>query len=390
MRLSVAALGLKYEGRPDVLLADFVRGTQVAGVFTRSTTSSAPVLLCRKNLSGKLARGCFVNAGNANAFTGKRGERAALHISEVVAEALGASPSEVFVASTGVVGEPLDSGPIATAMDGLASNLGRASFHDAARAICTTDTYPKGSALETKIGDETVRICGIAKGSGMVAPNMATVLGFVFTDASLEASLLQSLLNEYVETTFNSITVDGDTSTSDTLLLFATQAVRHRQISDPGDEALGDFRRALAGVLEDLALQVVRDGEGATKLVRIAVSEAESNESAKRIALAIANSPLVKTAIAGEDPNWGRVVMAVGKAGEPANREAMSIWFGPHLVADRGERAESYVEDEVAKYMKGDCLEVSVRVGMDGQGSARVWTCDLTHRYISINASYRT
>ena len=396
--LGTAAAGIKYEGRDDVLLVTLDTGTTVAGVFTRSKMASAPVEWCRKTLSGGQARALVVNSGNANAFTGRAGDQAVEDTVKMIADTFMCRPSRVFTASTGVIGEPLPADRIVAAVAGLKDTLIPDGTPDAwqaaAEAIMTTDTFPKGATRSAAISGSTVTINGIAKGSGMIAPDMATMLAFIFTDATLPAPVLQQLLEAAVEKSFNCITVDSDTSSSDTLMLFATGAgSEHYEINNAGDDALADFCAQLGWVMVDLAQQVVRDGEGATKFVTIAVTGAEGDGAAKRIALAIANSPLVKTAIAGEDANWGRIVMAVGKSGEKADRDKLAIDIGGVAVACDGKRVEDYDEIPVTEHMRGDAIEIAVDVGVtDGAsaGSAVVWTCDLTHGYISINADYRS
>jgi glutamate N-acetyltransferase/amino-acid N-acetyltransferase len=387
---ATAEAGIKYKNRTDVLLVSFAPGTTVAGVLTRSKCSSAAVDWCREYLSGGTARALVVNSGNANAFTGVKGRQSVAMTADIAARAVGCAPSEVFLASTGVIGEPLDAGKFAGVLDQMATRLADGPWMEPAKAIMTTDTFPKLAGATAEIDGVTVSISGIAKGSGMIAPDMATMLSFVFTDAPVAAPVLQALLSRHVRTSFNAITVDSDTSTSDTLLAFATGKVEGIEpitdVSDPRAEIVG---AALADVLFDLAIQVVRDGEGATKQVTVNVEGAVSDESALRIAKSIADSPLVKTAIAGEDANWGRVVMAVGKAGEPADRDRLSIRFGDILVARNGERAGSYDEAATSAYMKGEDLELTVGLGL-GDGRATVYTCDLTHGYITINGDYRS
>jgi len=387
---ATAEAGIKYKNRTDVLLVSFAPGTAVAGVLTRSKCSSAAVDWCRENLPGGTARALVVNSGNANAFTGVKGRESVRMTADIAARAVGCAPSEVFLASTGVIGEPLDAGKFAGVLDTMAGRLADSPWMEPAKAIMTTDTFPKLAGATVEIDGVTVNISGIAKGSGMIAPDMATMLSFVFTDAPVSAPVLQALLARHVRTSFNAITVDSDTSTSDTLLAFATgKADGVEPITDIADPRAEVFGAALSDVLFDLAIQVVRDGEGATKQVTVNVEGATSNESALRIAKSIADSPLVKTAIAGEDANWGRVVMAVGKAGEPADRDRLSIRFGDILVAKDGERAGSYDEAAVSAYMKGEELELTVGLGL-GEGRATVYTCDLTHGYITINGDYRS
>ncbi|MCC7271840.1 MAG: bifunctional glutamate N-acetyltransferase/amino-acid acetyltransferase ArgJ [Alphaproteobacteria bacterium] len=389
VRLGTIAAGVRYKDRVDVMLAELAPGTTVAGVFTRSKTASAPVVWCQKALPGGKARAVIVNAGNANAFTGAAGLKAVEVTAKGVAERLGCRPRQVFVASTGVIGEPLPAERITAALDALTAGLDADRWSAAAQAIMTTDTYAKGVTATARIGDATVTINGIIKGSGMIAPDMATMLGFVFTDAALPADVLQTLLARGAEKTFNCITVDSDTSTSDTVLLFATGQAEHPAIARAGDPRLADFRRALDAVLLELALLVVRDGEGAEKLVTIHVSGAATPRAARRIGMAIANSPLVKTAIAAGDANWGRIVMAVGKAGEKADRDRLAIAMGGVAVARRGQRVPDFDEAPVAAHMAGRAIDIAVDVGV-GKASATVWTCDLTHAYIDINGSYRS
>jgi glutamate N-acetyltransferase/amino-acid N-acetyltransferase len=392
VRLATAAAGIRYAGRTDVLLALFDQGTTVAGVFTRSKCPSAPVDWCRAHLKGGVASALVVNSGNANAFTGKSGRAATKLTANIAATAAGCNPSQVFLASTGVIGEPLDATKFAAVMDGLVGRAAPGAWHEAAKAIMTTDTFPKGAAAIARIGATSVTIGGIAKGAGMIAPDMATMLSFVFTDAPISARVLQRLLTQGVADTFNAVTIDGDTSTSDTLLAFATGAAAARgapKIADASDPRLPAFRKAFDAVLANLAEQVARDGEGARKLVEIIVEGAVSKSSARKIALSIANSPLVKTAIAGEDANWGRVVMAVGKAGERAERDRLSIWFGGIRVAHRGERDACYDEAAVSAAMKKPEITLKVALGL-GRGRDRVLTCDLTKEYVAINGDYRS
>jgi len=390
VRIGAGQAGIKYEGRDDVLMAVLAPGTTVAGVFTTSKTCSAPVDWCRAALAQKSARALVVNSGNANAFTGRNGVEAARATAEAAAAAAGCKPQEVFLASTGVIGEPLPVKKITNILPDVYENTGATAWDQAARAIMTTDTFPKMATATAMIDGQAVKINGIAKGSGMIAPDMATMLSFVFTDAAIPPDVLQQLLTQGNETSFNAITVDGDTSTSDTLLLFATgKGARHNPITRLADKRIDDFRMKLNGVLQDLAVQVVRDGEGATKLIRVNVSGAESPAAARKIALSVANSPLVKTAIAGGDANWGRVVMAVGKSGEAANRDKLSIKFGGHRVATQGVRDPNYSEALMSRYMARPEIEIDVDVGV-AKGAFGVWTCDLTHGYISINGDYRS
>ncbi len=392
VRLATAAAGIRYKGRTDVLLALFEPGATVAGVFTQSKCASAPVEWCRDQLKRRSARALVVNSGNANAFTGKTGREACAFTARLAAKAAGCKPSDVFLASTGVIGEPLDARAFDGVMEGLVAGAKGSGWLDAAKAIMTTDTFPKVATARTSIGKATVTINGIAKGAGMIAPDMATMLAFVFTDAAIAAPVLQKLLKEAVVDTFNAVTIDGDTSTSDTLLVFATGAAAARgapRISRAADPRLAGFRKAFAMVLADLAEQVARDGEGARKLVEVTVEGAVSKVSARRIAMSIANSPLVKTAIAGEDANWGRVVMAVGKAGEPADRDKLSIWFNGIRVAHKGMRDPGYDEARVSAAMKDPRITLKVALGL-GKGRDRVLTCDLTKDYVAINGDYRS
>ena len=390
VRLATVAAGVRYQQRTDVLLALLAPGTQVAGVFTTSKTCSAPVIWCRDKLKGGEARVLVVNSGNANAFTGKAGQDGVKEIAGEAAAVAGCRPQEVFMASTGVIGEPLPTHKITKVLAGLVAQGAAGNWRAAADAIMTTDTYPKAATATATIDGVKVTINGIAKGSGMIAPDMATMLSFVFTDANLPAAVLQECLSAGVGPSFNSITVDSDTSTSDTLMLFATgKGGKHPPIAKASDKKLTEFRRALNGVLMDLALQVVKDGEGAQKLIRIDVTGAQSDAAAKTIALSIANSPLVKTAIAGSDANWGRIVMAVGKAGEAADRDRLTISFGGHVVAEKGMRAAKYNETAATKAVSGRDVVIAVDLGL-GKGASRVWTCDLTHGYIDINGSYRS
>jgi glutamate N-acetyltransferase / amino-acid N-acetyltransferase len=392
VKLAAAAAGIRYKGRTDVLLAIMDKGTAVAGVFTQSKCPSAPVEWCRAKLGRGSARALVVNSGNANAFTGKTGKQATAMTASIAAKAAGCPPGEVFLASTGVIGEPLDAAKFDGVLGNLVAQAVPGGWMEAARAIMTTDTFPKVATATVKLGKARVTINGMAKGSGMIAPDMATMLSFIFTDAPITAPALQSLLKAGVEDTFNAVTIDGDTSTSDTLLAFATGAAASQgapKISRASDPRLKAFTKAFNTVLADLAEQVARDGEGARKLVEIIVEGAVSKTSARRIAMSIANSPLVKTAIAGEDANWGRVVMAVGKAGEPANRDKLSISFNGIRVASRGARDPSYDEAEVSAAMKQPKIQIKVALGL-GKGRDRVLTCDLTKEYVAINGDYRS
>ncbi|MGB8624193.1 MAG: bifunctional glutamate N-acetyltransferase/amino-acid acetyltransferase ArgJ [Paracoccaceae bacterium] len=389
---ATAAAGIRYKGRVDVMLARLAPGTQIAGVFTRSATRSAPVLDCEAKIgqpAGDAGAAIIVNAGNSNAFTGARGQQSVEAIAAGVARAAGVPETRVFTSSTGVIGEPLPHERITAVLDDLAARQDGAGMADAARAIMTTDTFPKAATATVEIDGEPVTIAGIAKGSGMIAPDMATMLVYIFTDARIARPQLQKLLSRLTEQTFNNITVDGDTSTSDTLLLAATGKSAAPEIADLRSAPARSFADALHGVMLDLAHQVIRDGEGATKFVEVAVTGADNDTDARKVAMAIANSPLVKTAVAGEDPNWGRVVMAVGKSGAKADRDRLAIRFGDILVAEKGWVAESYTEEAGAAYMKRPELVIGVDLGL-GRGKSTVWTCDLTHRYIDINADYRS
>ena len=392
VRFATAAAGIRYKGRRDVMLAVLDEGTEAAGVFTKSKCPSAPVDWCRQALKGRTVRGLVVNSGNANAFTGRLGAAAVAKTADIAARAIGCRPGEIVIASTGVIGEPLDASKFEGVLDDCAARATPGEWIDTGRAIMTTDTFPKGAGAAVEIAGVTVNIAGVAKGAGMIAPDMATMLSFIFTDAPISAAALQAMLAASVETTFNAITVDSDTSTSDTLILFATGKAASRgcpRIEDAADPRLAAFRKALHGVILDLAQQVVKDGEGARHFVGVTVTGAESDASAKRIAKSIADSPLVKTAIAGEDANWGRIVAAVGKAGEPADRDRLAIWFGPHRVAAEGARDPGYDEGTVSAYMKGREIDIRVDIGL-GAGRFTVWTCDLTKEYVEINGDYRS
>jgi glutamate N-acetyltransferase / amino-acid N-acetyltransferase len=398
VRLATAAAGIRYKGRTDVLLAVMDKGTTVAGVFTKSKCPSAPVEWCRAKLSrggsskGSLARALVVNSGNANAFTGKTGRQATTLTAALAAKAVGCSANEVYLASTGVIGEPLDASKFDGVLGTLAESAAPADWMNAARAIMTTDTFPKVATATVRLGKAKVTINGMAKGAGMIIPDMATMLSFVFTDAPLSSAVLQSLLKSGVEDTFNALTIDSDTSTSDTLLAFATGAAAAHgapKITRASDPRLKAFTKAFRAILANLSEQVARDGEGARKLVEVLVEGATTKISARRIAMSVANSPLVKTAIAGEDANWGRVVMAVGKAGEPANRDKLSISFNGIRVAKSGARDPSYNEAEVSEAMKSPKIQIKVSLGL-GKARDRVLTCDLTKEYVAINGDYRS
>ena len=378
--------GIKYANRKDVMLAELAPGTAMAGVFTKSATRSAAVLDCQEKigLDSDAGAAILVNAGNANAFTGKNGAASVNAVTEAVSDCLGLPQSRVFTSSTGVIGEPLPHDRITASLDTLKSKLSADSIVDAAEAIRTTDTFAKGAQSTVMINGETVKIAGIAKGSGMIAPDMATMLVYIFTDAKISREDLQSVVSSLNEVTFNAITVDSDTSTSDTLLMAATG-----KSGVEVDAANEGFSAALHAVMQDLAHQVVRDGEGATKFIEINVTGAARSSDARTHAMAIANSPLVKTAIAGEDPNWGRIVMAIGKSGAQADRDLLSIRFGDILVAENGWVSPDYQEDDGASYMQKQEITINVDLGL-GTASDTVWTCDLTHGYITINADYRS
>lgn len=387
VKLHTATLGIRYKGRPDVFLAELAPGTQVAGVFTTSTTASAAVRWGREALKGGSARAFFVNAGNSVAFTGKSGEKFVADKVQAAANALSCDKTEIFTASTGVIGEPTTANRITDAMGDLLAN--ESGWLDAAKAIMTTDTFAKGASATATINGKTVSISGIAKGSGMIEPNMATMLGFIFTDAAIPHAVLQAILADSNNRSFNAITVDSDTSTSDTVLVAATGKAGNDAVSGIDDPALAEFKTALEDVLRDLAHQIVRDGEGASKFITVNVSGAVNEKEAKIAAKAIANSPLVKTAIAGEDANWGRIVMAVGKCGVTADPNKLTIAIGGITLAKNGERVEDYDEAPVDAHIKSQYIDIHADLGF-GDGAATVWTCDLTHGYISINADYRS
>ncbi|NMM45272.1 bifunctional glutamate N-acetyltransferase/amino-acid acetyltransferase ArgJ [Rhodospirillaceae bacterium KN72] len=389
VRIGSIAAGVKYQNRPDLFMAEMADGTAVAGVLTKSLTRSSAVEWCAKVIKHGTGRAMLVNAGNANAFTGKAGMEGTEHMAAAAAAAVGCKKKEVLVASTGVIGMRLPADRISVAVPALHAGLKPESWEAAARAIMTTDTFPKGAGAECEIDGIPVKIAGIAKGSGMIAPDMATMLSFVFTDANIPSDVLQQLLTKGADKSFNSITVDGDTSTSDTLLLAATGKAGNKAPKKASDKSLADFKEALDKVLTDLAHQVVKDGEGASKFVTIDITGAASDKAARRIGLSIANSPLVKTAIAGEDANWGRIVMAVGKAGEKADRDRLTVSMGGVLIVEKGEGVQGYDEAPVTKHLKGREIDIAVDIGI-GKGKARVWTCDLTHAYIDINADYRS
>jgi len=389
VKIATEACGIKDKGRKDLMLAEFEKGTRAVGVFTKSKTAAASVNWCRRRSEIGRARALIVNSGNANAFTGIAGERSLHRTLEKVSSTLSVPKSQVFMASTGVIGERLPEQKIIKNLGRLKKNLAPRKWKAAAAAISTTDTFPKGAYRRTLIGNTPVTIGGIAKGSGMIAPDMATMLSFIFTDAKIPPFVLRTIMRRATERSFNAITVDGDTSTSDMVVLFSTGIANHLRIDSPGASALRNFRNALEEVMIDLAHQVVRDGEGASKFVTVEVVGAESAKAAKRVGFAIANSPLVKTAVAGEDPNWGRIVMAIGKSGENVNRDRLQIRIGDTPVAKNGAVVPGYDEAPVAKYMKSQEIDIHVDLCI-GRGTAIVWTCDLTHDYISINADYRS
>ena len=392
VRFATAEAGIRYKNRTDLMVAMMDEGTTAAGVLTQSKTSSAPVLWCRKSLKGGSARMLVVNSGNSNAFTGRKGREAVALTIQAAAATAKCPPNDIYVASTGVIGEPLDAEKIVAHFAALSAKAQPDAFEAAARAIMTTDTFPKLATRTAMIGETEVTLNGFCKGAGMIAPDMATMLCFMFTDAAIPAGALQELVSKHAETTFNCMSVDGDTSTSDTCLLFATGAAAKRgqkKISKASSKKISGFSTALHDLMRDLAIQVAKDGEGLSKFVTIEVDGAKNWKAARTIARSCANSPILKAAIAGEDPNWGRVVMAVGKSGEAADRDKLSIWFGDHCVARNGERAEEYNEKDAAQYMKNREITIRVDVGV-GKSKATVWTCDLTHDYISINADYRS
>jgi glutamate N-acetyltransferase/amino-acid N-acetyltransferase len=394
VRFAAGEAGVRYQNRTDLMLVEIAAGSTLAGVFTRSATRSAAVLDCQDKLkalpgSAKNGFAIVVNSGNANTFTGARGAQDVARIAEAAAQALKIPAGHVFTSSTGVIGEPLPADKITAVLPVLADGLDGAKAAVAARAIMTTDTFPKGAMAEVEIGGVPVKIAGFAKGSGMIAPDMATMLGYIFSDAAVTQDGLQAMLSAATKRSFNAVTVDSDTSTSDTVLLAATGRAGNVPIASARSADGRAFAAALEGVMRDLALQIVRDGEGATKLVEVQVTGAKSIRDADKVARAIANSPLVKTAIAGEDPNWGRIVIAVGKSGASADRDLLTIRFGDIAVAEKGWRAEGYTEVAGADYMKGQELVIGVDLGL-GRGAATVWTCDLTHAYIDINADYRS
>ncbi len=396
VRFASAAAAVKYSGRDDVMLAEICAGSVMAGVFTRSTTRAAPVLRCEQSLAAHIATpddrsgfAIMVNSGNANAFTGGRGFESVDATRDAVAQMLGCTAERVFTSSTGVIGEPLPHDRIIAKIADLKRDLSADAASNAAAAIMTTDTFKKGASASVDLDGVSINITGFAKGSGMIAPDMATMLVYIFTDVKISQDLLQRTLWLQNAKTFNCITVDSDTSTSDTVLLAATGKADMARISEPTDPRLPAFRDALHDVMNNLCQQVARDGEGATKLIKVKITGANSDGAAHRVAMSIANSPLVKTAVAGEDPNWGRIVMAIGKSGERADRDRISIRFGEILVAENGWVSPDYTEAAGAEYMLNDEIDINVDLGLDN-GKATVWTCDLTHQYITINADYRS
>jgi glutamate N-acetyltransferase/amino-acid N-acetyltransferase len=390
-RFATAQAGIKYQGRTDVMLAHLAPGTVMAGAFTRSATRSASVLDAQSKIGtdSQTAAAILVNSGNANAFTGAAGAMSVAALTQAAGARLGLDAGRVFTASTGVIGQPLPHERIIAVLDDLAECLSETALPDAARAIMTTDTYPKGACARLELDGAVINIAGIAKGSGMIAPDMATMLVYIFTDAPIARWLLQDIVSRQTDRSFNCITVDSDTSTSDMVLVAATGQAQAPHMAEGGTPLSLAFEDALARVMMDLAHQVVRDGEGATKFVEVTVTGARSDADARKVAQSIANSPLVKTAIAGEDPNWGRIVMAIGKSGAEADRDRLSIRFGPHLVACNGQIAPSYTEEIGASYMKGEHLVIGVDLRL-GMGHSTIWTCDFTDRYIAINADYRS
>jgi glutamate N-acetyltransferase / amino-acid N-acetyltransferase len=389
VRLAAFACGIRYTGRNDLMLAELAPESAIAGVFTRSLTVGAPVLWCRDSLRGGKVRGIVVNSGNSNVFTGRAGKEVVENTAATGARLLGCDPKEIFVSSTGVIGEPPPGQKIIEALPQVVQLLSADAWEPAARAIMTTDTFPKGATATAAIDGVEVRLNGFAKGSGMIAPDMATMLAYVFTDAALPPAVLQPLLAAATDRSFNCMTVDGDTSTSDTVLLCATQQAPHPPVVSPADRRLAGFGRALDAVMIDLAQQVARDGEGAQKFVTIEVTGATTARAARRIGLAIGNSPLVKTALSAGDPNWGRIVMAVGKAGEKIDPNRLAISIGEIPILADGGPVAGYDEAPVVEYMKAHEITIAVDIGI-GKGKATIWTCDLTHGYIDINASYRS
>jgi len=389
VKFATHAAGIRYQGRTDLMVAELVAGTTVGGVFTRSLTASAPVEQCRTNRKHGQARVLVVNAGNSNAFTGKKGVSAVEQTVAAAVATFGCAPHEVFVSSTGTIGVQLPFEKIVAALPEMKTKLSATATLDAAKAIMTTDTFAKVATRTSIIDGKTVNIVGFCKGSGMIQPDMATMLAYIFTDAVLDAATVQYLVAGSADKTFNCVTVDGDTSTSDTLLMFATGQAAHKLVNHPHDPRLADFKITLLDLMTDLSKQIAKDGEGATKFLEVRVTGAEHDKAAHRIAMTIANSPLVKTAVAGEDANWGRIVMAVGKSGEKVDRDKLAIRIGGVAVAQEGEAVPGYDETPVAAHMKGQEVVFEADIGI-GPGHATVWSCDLTHGYIDINGSYRT
>ncbi len=389
VRLGCVEAGIKYKGRKDLTVIDFGGSASIAGVFTKSMCPSAPVDWCKSILANGKVRCIIINSGNANAFTGVKGHVAVDQTTSAATKVFGYHPQEIYLASTGVIGEPMDVSKFSTFLKKAKSNASEDGWDEAAKAIMTTDTYHKCSTRQFTLENSTYNLNGIAKGSGMIAPDMATMLSFLVTDLPIASDVLQRELSRAIPRTFNSITVDSDTSTSDTVLLASTNITAENLIIDHKDKKLRKFRTCLVEVLHELAMLVVRDGEGASKHIEICVEGAATSRSAKKIALSVANSPLVKTAIAGQDANWGRIVMAVGKSGEPADRDLLSIWFGDVRVALNGQRDPGYSEETASLIMKNDFIPIKISLGI-GKGNATVWTCDLTHQYIDINADYRS
>lgn len=387
VRLASIEAGIKYQGRKDLCLIVFDAPAEIAGVFTKSKCPSAPVDWCRKHLAKGKAKAVVINSGNANAFTGTKGVESTQQTAKAAASVLDCSEEQVFLASTGVIGEPLDTSGFDEKLRLANGVLKSDGWYEAAQAIMTTDTYPKLATRQFVVDGKTYHINGIAKGSGMIAPDMATMLSFIVTDLAIDNKILQDLLSRYTKTTFNAITVDSDTSTSDTVLLMSSGT--GKKISDAKDNHLKPFKKALQDLMHELSMLLVRDGEGATKQVCIEVTGAKSKGSALNIAKSIANSPLVKTAVAGEDANWGRIVMAVGKAGEPADRDLLTISFGDVMVAQNGERVADYNEEAATRIMQANEINITVDIGL-GSGKAKVWTCDLTKEYVAINGDYRS
>jgi glutamate N-acetyltransferase / amino-acid N-acetyltransferase len=391
LRISTANCGIKYKNRDDLLLVTFDETANVAGVFTQSSMPAASVVWCKKNIAAGSAKALVVNAGNANAFTGKAGEETVLKTAQSVVAGINCKESEVFISSTGVIGETLNAQLITSAIPQMLQNFddGEASWNKASRAIMTTDTKPKLIKKICKIGEQKIELIGFAKGSGMIAPNMATMLGYIFTDADISSKILQILLSEITQKTFNSITVDSDQSTNDSVLLFATKAAKNAEVFDADDAKLVEFKKALHELALGLAKMIVIDGEGAKKLIEVEVAGAQSEIQAKEVAFAIANSPLVKTAIAGCDPNWGRIVMAVGKSCSETSPEKIVVKIGDFILTENGAKHPKYVEKDVHEYLKNSEVKISVSLGI-GDSSAVVWTCDLNEEYIKINKDYRS